>query len=102
MKKVTTSPKDLGPLIRVRATQLGFDGLKRRYEGDEFAVHEKLFSENWMEKVGGKVEELPKEPDTASFPPKGKPDAKTLSAAQQDHAPKGGKGKKSTGDTNVI
>lgn len=37
----------------VRATKQGYFDLKRRAIGDEFEVAEKLFSDKWMEKVGG-------------------------------------------------
>ncbi len=37
--------------MKVRATQLGFAGDRRRREGDIFDIPEHLFSSRWMEKV---------------------------------------------------
>ncbi len=38
-------------LIWVKATELGFDGMQRRKEGERFQIEEKKFSERWMKKV---------------------------------------------------
>jgi len=46
-------PRELGPLITVRALKTGFVDNVRRREGDVFDVHEVEFSENWMVVVDG-------------------------------------------------
>jgi len=37
--------------MKVKATQLGFDGWCLRYPGDVFEVNDNQFTEVWMEKV---------------------------------------------------
>lgn len=44
-------PRDLGPMIRVQATAVGFVDNARRREGDVFDVHEAEFSDRWMVRV---------------------------------------------------
>jgi hypothetical protein len=57
--------------MKVRATKLGFDGLRRQRPGDEFEIPDepkgpdgmpKLFSKNWMEVVE-KAPAKPEEPE---------------------------------------
>jgi len=43
--------RDLGPLVRVQATRVGFVDNARRREGDVFDVHEAEFSDKWMVRV---------------------------------------------------
>lgn len=43
--------RDLGPLMRVQATHVGYIDNVRRREGDVFDVHEAEFSDRWMERV---------------------------------------------------
>lgn len=43
--------RDLGALIRVQATRVGFVDNARRREGDVFDVHEAEFSDRWMQRV---------------------------------------------------
>lgn len=59
-KRVTARPRntveegderDLGPMIRVQATAVGFVDNARRREGDVFDVHEAEFSDRWMVRV---------------------------------------------------
>lgn len=47
--------EDQGPLIRVRATEMGYYRDVRRRTGDVFDVPEKLFSARWMEAVDGRT-----------------------------------------------
>lgn len=47
--------RNLGPLVRVRATRMGFVDNVRRREGDVFDVHQAEFTEKWMEVVDGKT-----------------------------------------------
>lgn len=50
--------------IKVRAKQLGYFDLKRRYPGDEFFIKdEKAFSAKWMEKVEGRAAKPEPEPE---------------------------------------
>jgi len=49
--------RDLGPLIRVRALEVGFIDNVRRREGDVFDVHQVEFSDRWMEPVDGRTPE---------------------------------------------
>lgn len=37
--------------MKVRATQIGFYGTRRRYPGDEFSIQDSEFSKSWMEKA---------------------------------------------------
>lgn len=64
--------------MRVKSTRLGWDGFKRRYEGDEFDISDakyeegdnipkgksagdvKAFSSNWMEVVEEEIRAIPK------------------------------------------
>lgn len=46
-------PRELGQLLRVRATRMGFIDNVRRREGDVFDVHEAEFTDKWMEPVEG-------------------------------------------------
>jgi hypothetical protein len=39
--------------MKVKATQLGYYGNRRRREGEVFHVEDKLFSESWMLKLEG-------------------------------------------------
>lgn len=47
--------RDLGPLVRVRATRMGFIDNVRRREGDVFDVHEAEYTDKWMDVVEGDV-----------------------------------------------
>jgi hypothetical protein len=49
--------------MKVKAKEMGFYDLKRRYEGEVFILHDpKLFSDRWMEKVGGKPKKAAADP----------------------------------------
>lgn len=75
-------------MIKVRAIRLGYYGLARRKEGDEFVIHgENEFSKNWMEKVDDAQEPV-------AIQEKSKKSKQKL-AEQEPSA-------KSTGDANVI
>ena len=58
-------------MIKVRAVfpdgGFGFDGLGRRRDGDEFAIDETKFDENWMRRVDSDPEPAP-EPEKATTP----------------------------------
>lgn len=43
--------------MKVRATQLGFSGDRRRKEGDIFTIPDHLFSSKWMENLDESEEE---------------------------------------------
>lgn len=68
-------------MIKVRATQLGYYGLKRRREGDIFFIkNEAQFSKKWMVKVDDK--ELEEQDDVfededLADKPKSKPKSKS-------------------------
>lgn len=47
--------EDLGPAIRVEATQMGYYDNIRRRTGDVFDVPESLFSKRWMKRVDGRT-----------------------------------------------
>ena len=94
---VSPSPADdepppvVGPLVRVRATRLGYFGDVRRRSGDVFSVPESAFSKSWMEKVA---------PTTPGRTTSGKEDLR-----RQHDEILGGKtvaGRKATGDANVL
>lgn len=48
-------------LIEVEALRLGYDGEKRRKEGDRFIISEDKFSDKWMKRTDDEEAPQPKE-----------------------------------------
>lgn len=68
--------------MKVKATQLGYMGLKRKYPGEVFDIPEKLFSSRWMEKVDGSF--VDEKPAKRGRPPKVQPQEEVEVSSSED------------------